>query len=212
MRISDIKSKINLKPQNLSVQETPHLTIEPNMTCNIKCRGCYNLYKDHVKSLDEVKAEIDIALEKRNLETITLLGGEPTLHPDLIAIISYIKSKNLICALITNGIVLLSDKEDCLLDAMIGAGLDRIVLHVDLGQAHIHEDIEATRLVLFEKMERKKIFFSLSTTIYPDATIRNGRLTPICVADLISPMGENSNQEKVHRDLRRLVYSCMEEI
>ena len=168
MRISDIQGRINLKPLKLSVRETPHLTIETNLTCNIRCRGCYNLYKTYVKPLSQIKAEIDLALLKRNLETITLLGGEPTLHPDLVEIIRYVKNKNVICEMLTNGVVFLEDKDDSRLDEVVAAGLDRIVLHVDVGQSHIHGDINRVRHALFEKFERRKLFFSLSTTIYQD--------------------------------------------
>nr|NIQ17597.1 radical SAM protein [Candidatus Aenigmarchaeota archaeon] len=168
MKVTDIGKKINLKPLKLSVRETPHLTLETNLTCNIRCRGCYNLYKTYVKPLSQVKSEIDLALQKRNLETITLLGGEPTLHPDLVEIIRYTKSKKVICEMLTNGVVFLEDKNDHLLDEIIRAGLDRIVLHVDVGQSHIHQDIDGVRHRLFRKFEQRRIFFSLSITIYHD--------------------------------------------
>ena len=166
MKVTDIKNGNKLKPLKLSVRETPHMTIETNLTCNIQCRGCYNLYKTYVKSLSQIKSDIDVALQKRNLETITLLGGEPTLHPHLIEVIHYIKSKNVICEMLTNGVAFLEDKEDSLLDKIIQAGLDRIVLHVDIGQSKIHNDINTVRHTLFKKFEKRKIFFSLSTTIY----------------------------------------------
>lgn len=166
MKVTDIKKENNLKPLKLSVKETPHLTIETNLTCNIQCRGCYNLYKTYVKPLSQIKSDIDLALKKRNLETITLLGGEPTLHPDLIEIMQYIKSKNVTCEMLTNGVAFLEDRKDILLNRIIQAGLDRIVLHVDVGQSKIHNDINAVRHTLFKKFEKRKIFFSLSTTIY----------------------------------------------
>lgn len=166
MKVSDIKGRINLKPLKLSVRETPHLTIETNLTCNIRCRGCYNLSKTYVKPLSQIKSEIDLALQKRNLETITLLGGEPTLHPDLVEVIRYTKRKKVICEMLTNGIVFLKDKGERLLDEIIQAGLNRIVLHVDVGQSHIHEDINKVRHTLFKKFEKRKVFFSLSTTVY----------------------------------------------
>jgi len=168
MQITDIKSGINIKPLKYPLQETPHLTIEPNRTCNMKCRFCYTLNKNYVKSLDEVKKEIDLAVAKRKLETISLLGGEPTLHPQLPEIIRFIKHKKLKCQLLTNGIVLLDDNNDRFLDRLIHAGIDRILLHIDAGQRHIHEDIEGTRHQLFTKLERKKVHFSLSLTIYDE--------------------------------------------
>lgn len=166
MKIHDVKKPESLSPLKLSVSETPHLTIEPNMTCNIWCQCCYKLDRVHVKTLEEVKGEIDLSIKKRNLQAITLLGGEPTLHPDIIEIISYIKSKKLICQILTNGVAFLNDEQDLLLDAVIQAGIDKILLHIDSGQDHIHKDIEKTRRALFTKLEKKKISFSLSVTIY----------------------------------------------
>jgi len=169
MKASDIRHKVDLRPQKLSVRETPHLTIETNQSCNIRCRGCYNLYKKYVKPIARIKGEIDLALEKRNLETITLLGGEPTLHPDLPEVIRYVKSKNMNCVVLTNGVVFLDDKGDRLLDDMIASGLDRIVLHVDAGQAHIHDDIDRVRTHILDKFEKRKLAFALSTTVYMDS-------------------------------------------
>ncbi|MGB2907006.1 MAG: radical SAM protein [Candidatus Aminicenantaceae bacterium] len=172
MKASDIRHKVDLRPQKLSVRETPHLTIETNQSCNIRCRGCYNLYKKYVKPVAQIKGEIDLALTKRNLETITLLGGEPTLHPDLPEVISYVKSKSVVCVVLTNGVVFLDDDKgegDRLLDEMIASGLDRIVLHVDAGQAHIHDDIDRVRIHIFEKFEKRKLAFALSTTVYMDS-------------------------------------------
>jgi len=166
MRVPDIKSRIKIKPLKYPLKETPHATIEPNRTCNMKCRVCYTLNKNHVKPLHKVKKEIDLAVKKRKLETISLLGGEPTLHPDITKIIQYIKHKNLKCQLLTNGLVLLNDEEDLFLDKLIHAGVDRILLHIDVGQKHIHRDIETVRHLLFEKLERKKVHFALSLTIY----------------------------------------------
>jgi len=54
-------------------------------------------------------------MQKRNLQTITFIGGEPTLHPDLPRIIKYIKEKKLLCQLLTNGLLFLQDAEDKLL-------------------------------------------------------------------------------------------------
>ena len=145
--------------------DTPHATIEANRTCNIRCRHCYNLDRNTVKSLNQVKAEIDLACTKRNLETITILGGEPTIHPDLVEIVSHIKSRGLLCQILTNGVVFLQDRDNQFLDMLVAAGLDRLLLHVDEGQRSIHGDIEEVRRILFRKFEQKKIKFSLSITI-----------------------------------------------
>jgi organic radical activating enzyme len=168
MHIDNFKSNINIKPLKFDLKEVPHLTIETNKTCNIECRSCYSLDRNHVKSLSDVIKEIDLAADKRNLETITLLGGEPTLHPNILEIINYIKSIKLKCQLLTNGIVLINDKNDRFLDKLANSKIDRILLHVDIGQKHVHKAIDKIRDILFSKFEGKRIHFALSITIFKE--------------------------------------------
>jgi len=168
MQVEEIESSVEIWPLKFPLRDTPHATIETNRNCNIRCRNCYNLDRSYIKTLNEVKKEIDLAIKKRNLQTITLLGGEPTLHPDITEIISYVKSKRLICQLLTNGIVLMQDKNGTFLDSLIRSGLDRILLHIDIGQNHIHKNIDESCHELFSNFERKKVHFALSITIYND--------------------------------------------
>jgi len=166
MRAEAINKKIRVKPLKFMLRDMPHATIETNRTCNIRCRCCYNLYWGHVKSLHQVKDEIDQISRIRNLQAVTLLGGEPTLHPDLCAIVAYIKHKKLICQVLTNGIVFMEDRGNKLLEDLKTAGVDKVLLHIDSGMDHIHRDIELVRERLFSQLEMRRIPFSLAVTIY----------------------------------------------
>jgi uncharacterized Fe-S cluster-containing radical SAM superfamily protein len=166
MKVTEMVNGMDLRPQKISAREVPHAVIEPNYTCNRRCALCYNRYRDIVKSFDQVAAEVDQALTKRNLETISILGGEPTLHPCLPQIVSYIKSKKLVCQILTNGLVLYKDDQNVLLDRLVQAGLDRIVLHVDCGQGIDQKEMDAMCEALFSKFERRKLYFALSITLY----------------------------------------------
>lgn len=166
MRVEELKVNSGIKPLKYPLRDTPHATIETNRTCNIQCRLCYTLDRSHVKTLAEIEKEVELALKKRNLQTITLLGGEPTLHPKLPEVVASIKGRKLKCQILTNGVVFLDDDQDILLDRLIASGVDRILLHIDIGQNHVHRDLEEVRSRLFQKLERKKVNFSLSLTIY----------------------------------------------
>jgi len=166
MRTSDLSRKTGIKPLRYPLVGIPHATLEVNRTCNIRCRSCYTLNRTTVKSLDAVEEEVDLLLKKRNLDIITILGGEPTLHPDLAAIVSVVKGRKLQCQLLTNGVAFLEDRSDGLLDGLIRAGVDRFIVHIDSGQAHVHGDIDEARRTLFSKLERKKAHFALSVTVY----------------------------------------------
>jgi hypothetical protein len=168
MNISQINNRKQMKPLKLSLSEMPHLTLEPSMMCNLNCRCCYNTDRRYSKSLRDVQQEVDFALSKRNLESISIVGGEPTLYPYLVELVSYIKSKNLICQFLTNGLLLASERGDALLDKLQQAGIDRIILHVDHGQGRSEKEMNDLCNTLFAKLEKRKIYFSLSVTIYQE--------------------------------------------
>lgn len=168
MRIEDLRTDSGIRPLKYPLRDTPHATIETNRTCNMQCRLCYTLDRRSMKTRAEIEGEIELALEKRNLQTITLLGGEPTLHPQLPEVVAFVKSRKLKCQILTNGLIFLQDDQDRLLDRLLASGVDRILLHVDSGQSHIYGNLEDVRRRLFQKLERKKVHFGLSLTIYED--------------------------------------------
>jgi len=120
-----------------------------------------------VKPLDLVRHEIDLAIAKRNLDAISLLGGEPTLHPDIVDIVRYVKSKGLNCILLTNGVRFLRDGDLALLDALVRAGVDRFLVHIDSGQKHVHGDIDRARHRMFDLLDSRRVCYGLSLTLYP---------------------------------------------
>ncbi len=168
MRASELSKNTGIKALRYPLGSVPHGTLEVNRTCNIRCRACYTLDKTRVKSLAEVRRELDLLLVKRRLGVVTILGGEPTLHPDLAEIVADVKGRGLACQLLTNGVVFLQDATDRLLDRLIRAGVDRFIVHIDSGQAHVHGDIKKAREALFSKLERKRVKFALSLTLYDE--------------------------------------------
>ncbi len=146
--------------------EVPHGTIETNRTCDLGCRLCYNLDRSSIKPAAQVKAEVDLLLRKRRLQAVSLLGGEPTLHPDLPEIIAHVKSRGIHCQILTNGRRLASDPDGGYLDRLVRAGLDRVLVHMDSGQGLDPDELEAAREMIFSRLEARKVHFCLSVTIY----------------------------------------------
>ena len=97
MKVQETALHGRLRPQKRSGWETPHATIETNTTCNIKCAYCYSVDHPLVKPLDLARYEVDFAIASRSLDAISLLGGEPTLHPDIVDIVRYVKSNGVHC-------------------------------------------------------------------------------------------------------------------
>lgn len=168
MKVREVAIHSRLRPQKLSGWETPHLTIECNTTCNIRCARCYCTDEAVVKPLAQVLEEVDLAVEKRNLDAISILGGEPTLHPDIVRIVEYVKQKGLVCLLLTNGVRFLQGDTE-LLDTLVAAGVDRFLVHLDEGQKHVHGDLDAARHRLFDLLDARHVAYGLSLTLYPGA-------------------------------------------
>lgn len=86
--------------------------------CNKKCEGCcylFNKYKTGeffdadriIANMEKVKP----AIEK--YETVSIIGGETFLYPDLVKIVKYVASLNITyCVLFTNGTILPSYIEE----------------------------------------------------------------------------------------------------
>jgi sulfatase maturation enzyme AslB (radical SAM superfamily) len=101
--------------------------IVPIRRCNLDCAYC-NEY-DHTSDpvpLDTMLARID-RLGDLGAAIITLSGGEPTLHPDLDAIIRRIRKRGAIATLITNGLLLTPER----IRALNRAGLDYLQISID---------------------------------------------------------------------------------
>jgi len=109
----------------------PHATIDIIRQCNISCKACYKSYeRETPRALLEIEIEIDQLKRKRHLTSIGILGGEATLHPELLDIVAMIHGKGLESELITNGYQV--DSELC--DALKKAGLTSIFFHIEPGQ------------------------------------------------------------------------------
>jgi hypothetical protein len=157
-----------VKPWKPALDLVPHLTIETNMTCNLHCKICYNLNTTYVKDLQDVYHEIDVGISKRKVDTMTIMGGEPTLYPDLSKVINYISSKKIFCQLLTNGYLIYTEGGEEFLDNLVKAGLNRIIFHVDFGQ-DIYQDPFEVLHNLFTKTSKHHLLTSISWTIYSDS-------------------------------------------
>ena len=101
--------------------------IIPIRRCNLDCSYCneYDKTSEPVP-LESMLRRID-RLADLGTTIITLSGGEPTLHPDLDAIIGRIRARGAIATLITNGLLLTPDR----IRALNRAGLDYLQISID---------------------------------------------------------------------------------
>ncbi len=87
----------------LSTKHTLLAHIIPMRRCNLACGYCneYDKTSDPVPFV-EMQKRID-KLASFGTSLIVISGGEPMMHPQICDIIAYIRSKNMLCGLISNG-------------------------------------------------------------------------------------------------------------
>ena len=95
--------------------------------CNLRCSYCteVNNRVPHPK-LKTLKMWID-KLEELGVLRIGLQGGEPLLHPDIVEVVRYVKSKNLGCSMSSNALLLTPE----LVRGLENAGLDAFHVSID---------------------------------------------------------------------------------
>lgn len=149
----------------------PHGVLDISRGCNISCRSCYNFLPDSFKSLDEVSSDLETFLKFRRIHSLSIAGGEVTLHPDIFKIVRLLKSKGIPVEIFTNGLLL--DAE--FLKKLKDAGTNLIVLHIQTSQKRPdlpeNPSIEDCRKLIEEKVRLISSFgmeSGLSFTAYGD--------------------------------------------
>lgn len=154
-----------------TAETVPHAVLDILRGCNVRCRDCYNLQPDHVKPLAEIEAQLDEMMRLRKLHSVSLVGGEITLHPELVEIVRRVRQRGLFVELFTNGVAL----NDDLLARLKQAGANVIFLHIETDQRRPDLAAGATAADLKRLREEKAslifahgIEVGLTVTAYPD--------------------------------------------
>lgn len=105
--------------------------LEPTAQCNLHCEGCYrNNVKNSHKSIEEIKKDLDVFNSFRKSDGISIAGGDPLIHPDIVDIVAEVKRRNLKPIINTNGLALTKD----LLKKLKKAGVFGFTFHIDSKQ------------------------------------------------------------------------------
>lgn len=110
--------------------------LEPTKRCNLYCEGCYSRNdKDSDKTLEQVRADLDVFVANRNVDSISIAGGDPLIYPHIVETVRMIREDyGKKPVLNTNGLALTPD----LLRALKKAGLYGFTFHVDTSQVRPH--------------------------------------------------------------------------
>ena len=117
--------------------------------CNLSCGYCseYDSSSEPVP-LDDLKARID-ALHRLGAANITLLGGEPLMHPDVAEIVAYAGRKSN-TSVVTNGFLL----RNGVIESLNQAGLNNLTVSVDTLHADPTRYIQKSFRSLRTRLER----------------------------------------------------------
>ncbi len=166
-------SKDNLYRFPWSGNDNPIGWLEVTDKCNTYCRGCYRIngMQGH-KSIEQIKEEIALMKKWRNCDNISIAGGEPLIHPNILEIIAYIRSLNMKPLILTNGIKL--ENNIAFMREIKKAGAVGFTFHIDSEQARPHWKGKS-EIELFELRQHYAdmayevggLFASFGTTVYP---------------------------------------------
>ncbi|MGD0197636.1 MAG: radical SAM protein [Solirubrobacteraceae bacterium] len=105
--------------------------LEPTKKCNLACFGCYreNDPRGH-KTLDEVRADLEVFKQFRTVDSVSIAGGDPLVHPEIVQIVELVAREGLKPIVNTNGLALTEE----LLAELKRAGVAGFTFHIDSKQ------------------------------------------------------------------------------
>ncbi len=111
-----------------SVSDNVISWLEPTKECNIYCEGCYSANaKGSHKTLEQIRADLDVFEKYRQTDVVSVAGGDPLTHPQIVDVVREIDRRGLKPVVNTNGHALTPQ----LLRELKRAGLIGITFHVD---------------------------------------------------------------------------------
>ena len=106
--------------------------LEPTTVCNMHCKGCYrNTYRGKHKNLEEVRSDLKIFKSLRKSDCMSITGGEPLCHPQIVEIVKISRDMGWKPIVNTNGLAL----TETLLNSLKEAGVFGFTLHIDTSQS-----------------------------------------------------------------------------
>lgn len=113
---------------------------EVTSQCNLACEGCYheNVRNGH-KTLAQVAEELVLYKRLRKSDCLSIAGGDPLVHPDIVRIVRMIREGGWKPILNTNGLALTAE----LLHDLRKAGVHGFTFHIDTTQRRKDAKAEA---------------------------------------------------------------------
>lgn len=131
--------------------------LEVTTACNLACEGCYRDTRsvEGHKTLAQISEDLDVFARARKSDCISIAGGDPLVHPEIVEIVRMIHRRGWKPVLNTNGLAL----TESLLHDLKKAGVYGFTFHVDTSQkrkdalsAKSEDDLNALRQSLAEML------------------------------------------------------------
>jgi len=155
-----------------SMNDNPIAWLEITDICNMYCEGCYRQHITGHKSLEEIKEEILFFKRWRNPDNVSIAGGEPLVHPQIVEIVSFIAENRIKPIILSNAMALTPE----LLRELKRAGLAGFTLHIDSHQRRPHwagaseADLNELRQQFAEMITSEKgLYLVFNSTVYPSS-------------------------------------------
>lgn len=105
--------------------------LEPTKQCNIYCDGCYSAnHKGSHKTLQQIRDDLDVFDRYRKTDAVSIAGGDPLTHPQVVEIVRMIAARGLKPVVNTNGFAMTPE----LVRQLKAAGMVGVTFHVDSRQ------------------------------------------------------------------------------
>jgi hypothetical protein len=104
--------------------------LEVTDDCNLECEGCYRPHIKNHKSLARIAEELEVFRQRRKSDCMSLAGGDPLVHPQIVEIVKMVKDGGWKPIINTNGLALGRK----LLKKLKKAGAYGFTFHIDTSQ------------------------------------------------------------------------------
>jgi hypothetical protein len=112
--------------------------LEVTDACNLNCEGCYRPHIDNHKTLEQIAGELEVFKSQRKSDCMSLAGGDPLVHPDIVEIVRMVREGGWKPVINTNGLALGRK----MLMKLKEAGAAGFTFHIDTSQ--VRKDSMAT--------------------------------------------------------------------
>ncbi len=115
-----------------------------NRNCNFRCKWCYAKETGYASKDDmSLNLAMDLVdlLAELGIQSVILIGGEPTVWKHLFEIKTYIQEKGMLVILVTNGYLFSKDR---FLAKVLESPFDRVNVSIKAGNAKQHRELTGT--------------------------------------------------------------------